>query len=171
MKKSQKETNVAALTEELRQCHGVVVADYRGLAVKSLTQLRRSLEENGADLRVVKNTLLRRAAAAAEFPLPDSLLTGPTAVALLGEEFIAPAKTLAAFIREHRLPTLKGGVIEGRELSGAQVAALATIPSREQLLALVVGGLQSPITGLVGTLQELIARLPRTIEAVAQSRA
>jgi len=147
------------------------MTDYRGLTVAKLTQLRRQLQEAGADYQVVKNTLLRRALAARGAPDLGPQLEGPTAVAFAGPDLVAPAKVLAAFAKEHKSPTIKGGLVEGRAVDAAGIKELATMPPREVLLSLLLQCWQSPLSSLVGVTQGVVRDFVMTLQAVADARA
>jgi len=164
----------AAEVEELRgifeRARGAILADYRGLDVKMISTLRRRLREAGVIFRVVKNTLLVRAAAGLPAEKLVEGLEGPTAVAYTEGDPVDVAKALTGFIREFRLPAIKGGLAEGHVMDAEQVQTLATMPPRPVLLAQVVGGLQAPIASLVGTLQQLYSEFVWTLQGVADRR-
>jgi large subunit ribosomal protein L10 len=132
--------------------------------------LRRRLRESDASIRVVKNTLLKRAAEGlpAEPLVKD--LEGPTALAYTMGDPIGTAKALTSFIREFKLLTIKGGLAEGRLLGPMDVSALANMPPRTVLIAQVVGGLQSPVSSFVSTLQQLYAGFVYTLQSVADKK-
>lgn len=171
MRRSEKEAIATQIAEKLRQCQGIVLTDYRGLNVRDITELRKSLREAGAEFRVVKNSVLLRAAQAAQFPDVSGHLTGPNAVLFLSEDPVGPAKALVTFIKEHQLPAIKGGWLEGREMAVQQVEELAAIPAWEQLIGILAASLESPISQLVMTLETMIAELVMTVQAIATSKA
>ncbi|CAH1227217.1 MULTISPECIES: 50S ribosomal protein L10 [Paenibacillus] len=140
-----KEESVAVITTKLRESATTVVVDYRGLNVAQVTELRKQLREAGIEFQVLKNTLLRRATAAAELTELDSVLTGPTAIAFSGEDAVAPAKILNDFAKKNDKLELKGGVVEGRVVGVEEVKALAELPSREGLLSMLLSVLQAPV--------------------------
>jgi len=140
-----KQETVEAVTAKLRESATTVVADYRGLTVAQVTELRKQLREAGIEFQVLKNTLLRRATAAAELTELDSALTGPTAIAFSTEDAVAPAKILNDFAKKNDALKLKGGVLEGRVVSVEEVKALAELPSREGLLSMLLSVLQAPV--------------------------
>jgi len=162
---------VEQLRDEVRRASALLLTDYRGLTVGEITDLRRKLGEIGADYKVVKNTLFKLAT---EGTLDDGLsqfLAGPTAVAFVHNDPIAPAKTLVDFMRDHKTMSIKGGWIEGRVLNAEQVQTLSRVPPRDVLVAQLMGAVQSPLTGLVGTLQSLTSNLVYTLQAVAAKKA
>ncbi|MEK3789479.1 MULTISPECIES: 50S ribosomal protein L10 [Paenibacillus] len=140
-----KQEAVEAVTAKLRESATTVVADYRGLNVAQVTELRKQLREAGVELQVLKNTLLRRATAAAELSELDEVLTGPTAIAFSVDDAVAPAKILNDFAKKNDALKLKGGVVEGRVVGAEEIKALAELPSREGLLSMLLSVLQAPV--------------------------
>jgi len=168
----EKVREVENLRELITSSSTAILTDYRGLNVKSMADLRRRLREANTVFRVVKNTLFKRAAAGTAMEKLVEGLEGPTAVASTSEDPVAAAKSLLAYIREARSPmTIKGALVDGHILDAKAVQELSTFPSKPELIAMVVGGLQSPITGLVGTLNTLIAEAVMTLKAVAEKKA
>lgn len=165
----KKEAIVKEMAEKLQRSSAAVLADYRGLTVTEITDLRRRLGSTDTELRVIKNTLLTRAAAEAGLDFGD-LLSGPTAVAIAYGDVVAPAKVFVDFLRDHKNVSVKGGLVERRFFAAEQLTALSKIPPREVLLAQLLGGLNAPISGLVGTLQGIISNLVFTLQAVADKR-
>lgn len=142
-----KQQEVDAIAAKLRESTTTVVADYRGLNVAQVTQLRKQLREAGVEFQVLKNSLVSRAAASVELSDLDAILTGPTAVAF-GTDAVAPAKILNDFAKKNEALKLKGGVVEGRYVDAAQIKALAELPSREGLLSMLLSVLQAPIRNM-----------------------
>ncbi|MDQ0173866.1 50S ribosomal protein L10 [Paenibacillus tundrae] len=140
-----KQESVDTVTAKLRESATTVVVDYRGLNVAQVTELRKQLREAGIEFTVLKNTLLRRATAAAELTELDNVLTGPTAIAFSGEDAVAPAKILNDFAKKNDALKLKGAVVEGRVIGEEEVKALAELPSREGLLSMLLSVLQAPV--------------------------
>jgi len=166
----EKVAAVAEIKDKLSRAQGVVLADYRGLNVAQATELRKKLREAGVEYKVLKNTLTT--IAAREIGLDDlvPLLTGPTAVAFGYDDPVAPAKILSEFAKTNRDLELKGGVLEGKVLDVDGVKALAELPSREELLAQVVRGMQAPIAGLVNVLQGTIRNFVYALDAVRKQK-
>lgn len=158
---------VAEIKEKLQQASGVVLADYRGLTVAQVTQLRTQLRQAGVEYRVMKNTLVRRAAAELGVEGLDSYLKGPTAIAF-GADPVAPAKVLTEFVKANKLKKfqIKAGVLDGKVISPEGVKALADLPSREVLLTMVVRGMQAPLVGMVNVLQGPIRKMGYALEEV-----
>ncbi|MBW4084673.1 50S ribosomal protein L10 [Paenibacillus sp. S150] len=140
-----KQDAVDVVTGKLQNSVSTVVADYRGLNVAQVTELRKQLREAGVDFQVLKNTLVRRATAAAELTELDAVLTGPTAVAFSEKDAVVAAKILNDFAKKNEALKLKGGVVEGRVIDADQLKALAELPSREGLLSMLLSVLQAPM--------------------------
>jgi large subunit ribosomal protein L10 len=139
-----KQQEVDVIAAKLRESTTTVVADYRGLNVAQVTQLRKLLREAGVEFQVLKNSLVSRAAANAELGELDSVLTGPTAIAF-GKDVVAPAKIISDFAKKNDALKVKGGIVEGRFVDAAQIKALADLPSREGLLSMLLSVLQAPV--------------------------
>lgn len=140
-----KQEAVDVIATKLRESVTTVVADYRGLNVAQVTELRKQLREAGVEFQVLKNSLLRRATAAAELTELDEVLTGPTAVAFSVNDAVAPAKILNDFAKQNDALKLKGAVVEGRVIGEGEIKALAELPSREGLLSMLLSVLQAPV--------------------------
>lgn len=170
MARAEKVAAVKELVDKLERGQGVVLTDYRGLNVKSMTELRTKLREVGVEYKVVKNTLALRAAQELDIQGLDDLLVGPTAIAFGYEDPVAPAKVLSEFAKSNDALELKGGVLEGRVIDVNEVKALADLPSREELLAQVLRGMQSPIAGLAAVLQGTLSKLVYALEAIRKEK-
>ena len=169
--KEKKAQVIDSLQEVISRCSVGVLTDYRGLTAAEMTALRRQLRGAGVEYRVVKNTLARFAAARAGKDKLVGFFEGPVAIAFGYGDITEPAKALAAYIQASKVGmTVKGGFLGDRVLSPKEVETLSKLPSREILLARVVGGIQSPISalvsrlsapmvGLVGVLQSRIKQL------------
>lgn len=140
----EKQQMVSEVTAKFQESSCTVVADYRGLTVAQVTQLRKNLREAGIEFQVLKNSLVRRATAEANLTELDAVLTGPTAIAF-GKDVVAPAKILSDFAKKNDKLQIKGGVVEGRVVDQAQIKALADLPSREGLLSMLLSVLQAPM--------------------------
>ncbi|MEN6371860.1 MAG: 50S ribosomal protein L10 [Armatimonadota bacterium] len=166
----EKVQEIEDLREILGSSKAAIIADYRGLNVKSMSTLRKRLRESNAGMRVVKNTLLKRASEGMPAAELFEGLEGPTALAYSTNDPVDVAKTITAFVKEFKLPNIKGGIAEGQLMDGAQIQALAKLPSRAVLLAQVVGGLQGPVVNLVMTMQQLYGGLVYTLQGVADKK-
>ncbi|MBC7348258.1 MAG: 50S ribosomal protein L10, partial [Clostridia bacterium] len=158
-RRADKEAIVAALRESLGKSEGVLFADYRGLKVSELTELRHRLRQAGAQFQVVKNTLTRLAVRGLGLEAAERYLVGPTAVALADKDVAAPARVLQEFARDHKALEIKGGLLGTQVLSLEEIKTLAELPPRDELLARVLGSLQSPLVGAAGVLQGLLRNL------------
>ena len=163
--KPEKQFLIDDLLAKLEKSPYLLVADYRGFSVKHFAELRKRLKAVGAKARVLKNTLVKRTLKAAGLPDLGNTLEGQTMVVTGGAEAPAAAKVLKTFASEFQKPTLRGGVLDGNALSAAEVTALADLPSREQLLATLLGLFNAPATKLLRTINEPGASLARVIKA------
>ena len=165
-RKEQKAEQVEVLTEKLRKAKVALLTDYRGLTVTQLQELRGKLRTGDVEYRVVKNTLARRAAEAAGVPDLQSELEGPVAIAFGYDDLSLPSKLINEFVRSTRLKLeVKGGLVEGRVFTPDQVKQLADLPSREMLIAQLMGTLQSPVGQLVGIMQTPVQQLVGVLDA------
>ena len=167
MQKPEKEKIVAELTERLRSSETLIVADYRGLSVSEVDELRTKLLEHGAGFTVVKNSLTRRAAAAAGADALLTLLDGPTAIAFLdtGGDAVAVAKALADSAKTTRVLEVRGGVMQGRSITAADVEELAKLPPVDVLRGQVLGAVSSPLYAIVGLFTAPLQNLHGLIDA------
>lgn len=170
MARPEKVRMVEEIADRLKRSQAVVLTDYRGLDVKAITELRAKLREAGAELKVVKNTLTRLAAQSVEIEGLDSYLEGPTAAAFSYSDAVAAAKVISDFAKAHDALQVKAGVLNGKVISAEEVVALAKLPSREELVAKVLWGLQSPIAGLVNVLNGPVRGLVYALEAIRKQK-
>jgi large subunit ribosomal protein L10 len=167
----KKEMTVKELTDLLQRSQVAVLTDYRGMTVATITQLRRQLRDKGVEYHVTKNTLMTRAAQDAGFPQLEEMLTGPTAIAFVGDDIAGGIKALNDFVRTSRLTNLIRGALFGPSLVPAdKVEQLATIPTRPQLYAQIVGTVNGPLTSLVGSLNGLLSQLVNTLQNYADQQ-
>jgi len=169
--KQQKEVFVEAVYEKMQSCKSAILADYRGLTVAAVTELRNKLRESNSDLKVAKNTLIKIAVDKIGIEGLDPYLEGPTAIAFGYDDPVAPAKILSEFARTNKELEIKGGVLEGRVITAEGVKGLASLPSREVLLAKVLGGMQAPLNGFANVLQGNIRNFVYVLEAVRKQKA
>jgi large subunit ribosomal protein L10 len=168
MARPEKEKKVQELTEKFRSAKAVYLTDFTGLDVIKATELRKKLREASVEYRVVKNTLAQLAAKNAGCDLLLDYLTGPTGLAFGIKDPIIPAKILTEFSKDNEKLKVKVGLMEGRVYDPRAVKQLAALPGREELLAQVLSGLQSPISGFVGALGGLLQKLVGTLDAIAK---
>ncbi|PIC64960.1 50S ribosomal protein L10 [Sporosarcina sp. P13] len=140
-----KQAVVTEIADKLKGAASVVVVDYRGLTVAQVTELRKQLREAGVEFKVYKNSMTRRAAESAGLEALNENLTGPNAIAFSTEDVVAPAKILNDFAKKNEKLEIKAGVIEGNVASAEDVKALATLPSRDGLLSMLLSVLQAPV--------------------------
>ena len=167
MKKEDKERVVEELTERLRAADTLIVADYRGLTMTQIDDLRGRLLEHGARLSVVKNTLTRRAAEAAGVDALLALLEGPSAIAFIETDgdAVAVAKALADSSRDTKVLAIRGGIMQGGEISAADVEELAKLPPLDVLRGQVLGAIVAPLTSLLALVNAPLQNLVGLIDA------
>jgi large subunit ribosomal protein L10 len=165
----QKQAVVAEIAGQLAKAQAVIVAENRGLSVEAVTSLRAKARKSGLYLRVLKNTLARRAIKGTPFEKLTDQMAGPLMYGI-AQDPVAGAKVLSEFAKDHELFVIKGGAMANALMSTKDVKALATMPSREQLLARLVGTMQAPIVKLVRTMNEVPGRFVRTLAAVLAAK-
>ncbi len=171
MARAEKATAVAELTERFQSSSGAVLTEYRGLTVAQLSELRQSLGTN-ATFSVVKNTLTKIAAAEAGVTTDlTDLLSGPSAIAFVQGDVVEAAKGLRDFARTNPLLVIKGGVLDGKPLTPAEIAKLADLESREVLLAKLAGAMKASLAGAAATFAALPVQMARLLGALEQKRA
>ncbi len=169
MKRTEKDELVAELSAKMKTARALYYTDFTGLNVKRMTELRRRFRKAGVEYVVVKNTLALRAVN--QSGLTGVRLRGPTGV-VIGSDPVVAAKVLTDFAKENeQKPEVKGGLLEGKPIDIAQVKRLASLPSREQMLAELGAGLQSPLAAFVGALNGLLYMFVGALEALREQRA
>ena len=165
MPTDRKLKEVDELRKLLESATAIVTTDHSEVKVSDMTELRRALREQDVAFRVVKNRLTERAAKAAGVPNIMEIVQGPTAIAFGFEEPVVPAKALTEFISKSRITLkIRGGLLEGRTLTGDEVGDLAALPSKEELVAKLLGQMQGPITNLALVLNGPVAALTRVLQ-------
>ncbi|MEJ7761077.1 MAG: 50S ribosomal protein L10 [Gemmatimonadaceae bacterium] len=168
MKRTDKEQLVTELTDKLKGAKSLYYTDFTGLNVKRMTELRRRLKRAGVEYVVIKNTLALRAVN--ESGLAGERLSGPTGL-VFGTDPVAAAKVLSDFAREfEQKPAVKGGMLDGKAIDTAQVKQLALMPSREQMLADLGAGLQSPMAAFAGALNGILYMFAGALDALKSQR-
>jgi len=165
----QKQAVVSEVAAELSNAQAVILAEYRGLEVGVVTSLRAKARKSGVQLRVLKNTLARRAVTGTPFEKLSDKMVGPLMYGI-AQDPVAGAKVLAEFSKENERFVIKGGAMPNAVMSAQDVKALATMPSREELLAKLVGTMQAPIAKLVRTMNEVPGKFVRTVAAVRDAK-
>ena len=171
MARPEKVAEVQAIAERIGKAQSMVLADFSGLSVEQMTVFRRNCREKSVECRVVKNRLARIAADQSGLEAMKDHLTGPTAILFGAESQVDPAKIIVDFAKENEAMEIKGGFVDGEFLATAEVVALSKIPSRDELLAKMMGSINSPASGLVGTINGVAAALARVIDAAARQKA
>ena len=165
----QKQAMVSEVATRLQGAQAVIVAEYRGLNVERVTQLRSKARKSGVYLRVLKNTLARRAIKGTPFEKLSEQMVGPLMYGI-SQDPVAGAKVLSEFAKENELFVIKAGAMPNAVMSVQDIKALAQLPSREELLATLLGTLQAPMTKLVRTLNEVPGKFVRTLAAYRDAR-
>ena len=159
MTKTEKQQVVDELNRQFQESQTVLLVDFTGLNVADSTELRRQVRESGSSYRVVKNSLAVRALPETPAEELKQFFVGPTAIACTQEDPVALAKVMREFVRDHPSMSLKAGLLESSLVSGAQVEALAKLPSRPELLTQLAFSLKSPLNRLIGALQSCLRDL------------
>ena len=168
MKRAEKEQLVADLSAKLTNSQSLYYTDFTGLNVKRMTELRRRLKRAGVDYVVIKNTLALRAVN--ESGLVGEALKGPTGL-VVGKDPVAAARILTEFAKEFEdKPSMKGGLLQGKAINNAQVKRMASLPSREQMLADLAAGMQSPMAAFAGALNGLLYMFAGALDALKSQR-
>ena len=169
MPSPEKITAVAEITDHFSTSSAAVITEYRGLTVKQVSDLRRALGRD-TTYTVVKNTLTRRAAASAGVTIPDGLLVGPTAIAFVRGDPVLAAKGLRDFARTNPLLVIKGGVMDGKALTAADISTIADLDSREVLLAKMAGALKALPTRAASLFQAPLSKMARLAKALEEKK-
>ena len=170
MPAAEKLEKVAEIKSLFGEDNDVILTEYRGLTVSQISALRNDLAEDGSRYRVLKNTLVKRVCDDLKLEGLMEYLEGPVAIAFCGGEITAAAKTLHRHAEESGSLVLKAGLMEGSVIDGAQVNALAIIPSREELIVKMLGSLQSPATGMVNVLAAPIRGLVTALDQIVSQK-
>jgi len=165
----QKQAMVSEVSAKLAGAQAVIVAEYRGLDVERVTQLRARARKSGLYLRVLKNTLARRAVKGTPFEKLAEQMSGPLMYGIAADP-VAGAKVLSEFAKENEFFVIKAGAMPNAVMSAKDVKALALLPSREELLAKLMGTMQAPVARLVRTMNEVPGRFVRTLAALRDKK-
>ena len=167
---AEKQAIVAEVAEIAASAHSAIAAEYRGMTVDAMTQLRAEARKNGVYLRVVKNTLARRAVAGTDFECMQEGLTGPLVLAFSQEDPGAAARVMKTFVKDNKQLVVKLVAISGKLLPASDLEALANMPTREQAISMLMGVMKAPIQKLARTLNEVPGKLVRTLAAVRDAK-
>jgi len=165
-----KKQQVKDLSKKLKSAQAIVLTDYRGLTVEEDTSLRTDLRQAGIEYRVIKNNITRHAMQANGIEGIDDFLKGPTAIAISNDDPIAPAKILSKYAKIIDSYEIKVGILDGQVVGLDEISSLANLPSREELIAKMLGGFNAPIAGLVYVLNANIKGLAVAINAIAEKK-
>lgn len=171
MNREGKKQLVAEMHDKLKTVKAAFLADFRGLNVEDATKLRDELRKASVEFKVVKNTLLELASKETEVEPLTPFYKGPTAIALTYDDPVAAAKVLSRFAKELNAFNLKAGVLSGKALSVAEIQALAELPSREVLIAKLLGTLNAPASNFVGVLAAVPGSFVRALDAIRAQKA
>ena len=169
MATAQKEAAIADLKENLKNCSVAIMSKYEGITAEEVTKLRAELRDQNVTYRVYKNTLAKRALDELDLGAASEHMDGPTAWAFCDDP-VAPAKVLKDFGKSVKVVSMVGGVLEGEVIDSAKLTALADLPSREQLLAQVVGTIAAPLRNLVGTLDAVPRSMVNVVDAIRRKK-
>ena len=171
MARPEKIAEVKAITDRFKEAQSIVMADYTGLTVHQMTAFRAQCRDKNIECRVVKNRLAKIAADNAELEILKDHLKGPTALVMGPESQTEPAKVVVDFAKDNEALTIKGGMVDGQFLVPDQVVALSKVPSKDELIAQMMGSINSPLTGIAGTVNGVVSALARALDAVAKQKA
>jgi large subunit ribosomal protein L10 len=170
LNRKQKEEIIKDLSDKIKSSKSVVVSDFKGLSVKDLTNLRKELRENGVDFKVTKKTLIKIALKDAGIEMDVKSIDGQIALAMSQVDEVAAPKIIAKMAKTNENLKIKGGLLGSEILSEEQMMALAKLPSKEELLAKLVGTINAPVSGFVNVLAGNIRGLVNALNAIAQAK-
>jgi large subunit ribosomal protein L10 len=172
MKRSEKEQIVSEIVEKLARSKGLFFTDFSGLTVEQATELRREFRKSGVDYRVVKNTLARKALEEVTgYDKMYDALVGPTGIAFAFDDPAAPAKVIKKFRDKYEKLQLKAAVLESTVYAGSQLSLLAALPSRNEMIASILGSLNAPVSGVVGAINAVMRDLVNVIDQIEKKKA
>ena len=152
---NQKKEEVANLAAKMKEAKIILLTDYRGINVADVTELRSELRKSDSEYKVIKNNIIRRALAENGIEGLDDLLEGPTAVVMNNEDYLEAAKAIYNYSKDNDFYKIKGGVIEGKVMTAEEIITLAKLPSREELLSMLAGGLLASISKIAIALDQV----------------
>ena len=163
--KAFKSEKISQMKEKIEKAKVAIVTDYKGLSVEEITKLRRSIQKEDGDYMVTKNTLAKIAVKGTEYEVLTDALTGPVAIAFGFEDQVAPAKALAKFIKESKNGEILAAAMDGKLLSAAEAKALASLPSKQEIYAKMLGCINSPASGIANSINAVMSSLTRAMAA------
>ena len=168
--KAFKQDKVSQIKENIDKAQVAIVTEYKGYSVEEITNLRRALQKEGGDYMVTKNTLAKLAVKDTPYEVLTETFKGPIAIAFGFGDQVAPAKVLSKFIKDAKKGEIVAAALDGKLLSAEEAKALATIPSKEEIYAKMLGCVNSPATGIVGSINAVMASLTRAVAAVRDQK-
>lgn len=166
--KAFKENKIESIKEKISKAKVAIVTEYRGFSVEEITNLRRALQKEEGDYTVTKNTLAKIAVKGTDYEVLTDSFKGPIALALGFNDQVAPAKVLTKFIADAKKGEIIAAAMDGKLLSAAEAKALATLPSRDEIYAKMLGCVNSPASGIANSMNAVITQLVRTLDAVKE---
>jgi len=170
--KEQKQTIIQELLDKFKIANGYYLVDFSGMTVETAKTFRRALKAKGYDYKVAKNTLILRALAElGENPVPEKAFFGQTGVVFTYDDPVTPAKIIKEQSEKTNIPKLKGAVIEGKFFDGSKLKEIAALPTKQDIMASIVGSLHAPVSGIVGSINAVLRDVASLIEEVAKQKA
>ena len=166
-----KDEKISEIKEKVDKAQVAIVTEYRGMTVEEITKLRREIQKNGGDYMVTKNTLAKIAIKDTPYEILAETLKGPIAIAFGFDDPVSPAKALSKFIKDAKKGEIIGAALDGKLLSAEETKALAALPSKEEIYAKMLGSINSPASGIVGSINAVMAQLTRAMAAVRDQKA
>ena len=158
------------IKSKIEQAQVAVLTEYKGYTVEEITKLRRAIQELGGDYMVTKNTLAKIAMKGTQYEVLADSMRGPIAIAFGFKDQVGPAKAIAKFIKDTKKGTILGGAMDGKLLTVAEVEEISKLPSKEELIAKMLGSINSPASGIVGSINAVMSQLTRTMAAVRDTK-
>ena len=168
--KAFKEDKISQMKEKVDKAQVAIVTEYKGLSVEEITNLRRALQKEGGDYMVTKNTLAKLAIKGTPYEVLAETLKGPIAIAFGFDDQVAPAKALSKFIKDTKKGEISAAAMDGRLMSAAEAKALATLPSKEEIYAKMLGCINSPASGIANSVNAVMSSLVRAVAAVRDQK-
>ncbi len=168
--KAFKSEKISQMKEKIEKAKVAIVTDYKGLSVEEITKLRRLIQKEDADYMVTKNTLAKIAIKGTEYEVLADSLTGPVAIAFGFDDQVAPAKVLAKFMKETKKGEILAAAMDGKLLSASEAKALATLPSKQEIYAKMLGCINSPASGIANSINAVMSSLTRAMAAVRDQK-
>ena len=168
--KAFKSEKISQMKEKIEKAKVAIVTDYKGLSVEEITKLRRLIQKEDADYMVTKNTLAKIAIKGTEYEVLADSLTGPVSIAFGFDDQVAPAKVLAKFMKETKKGEILAAAMDGKLLSASEAKALATLPSKQEIYAKMLGCINSPASGIANSINAVMSSLTRAMAAVRDQK-